>query len=274
MKKFKKANYLVTGAWSEASVKDAEKLGTVHLVVPKSKTYSTVPDYDTWSIAEDADYFYFCENETVHGVEINDFPYHKIPTGMPLVCDMSSNFCTRPIDWSKFGVVYAGAQKNLGPAGATVLIVREDLIGWEMDFTPTVCSWKTYLKAPQTYHNTPATWPIYVIGLNLKYMKKKGLAKIQEEAEARAKLLYDTFESSGGYYSSPVTKKFRSRVNIPFRICKNEKLEKKFTAEATARGLIDLGGHRSVGGCRASCYNAMPIEGVRALTDFMLEFQR
>lgn len=204
MKTHKKANYLVTGAWSEAAAQEAAKFGTVNLVTPKSKVFQGMPDPATWKVAEDADYFHYCMNETVHGVEIHEFPFDKIPQGMTVVCDMSSNFCSREIDWTKYGVVYAGVQKNLGPAGVCVLIVREDLIGWEMERTPLLCSWKTFLKAPLQYHNTPACWSIYVCGLNLKYLKEKGMAKIKEEAKNRSDKLYNFIESSGGYYTNPV----------------------------------------------------------------------
>lgn len=183
MKKFKKANYLVTGVWSEAAAAEAKKFGTVVEVSEKAKVFQGLPDPAKWTVAEDADYFHYCENETVHGVEVLDFPFDKVPKGMTIVCDMSSNFCSKEIDWSKYGVVYAGAQKNLGPAGVCVLVIREDLIGWEMPETPLLCSWKTFAKAPQTYHNTPCCWAIYVMGLNLKYMKEKGFDKIKEEAK-------------------------------------------------------------------------------------------
>lgn len=274
LKKHKKANYLVTGAWSEAAATEAKKYGSVNEVTPKAKAFQTLPDPSTWTVAEDADYFHYCENETVHGVEINGFPFDKIPAGQTVVCDMSSNFCSREIDWTRYGVVYAGIQKNLGPAGVCVVVAREDLLDWEMEKTPLMCSWKTMLKAPQTYHNTPVCWSIYVMGLNLKYMKEKGMAKIKEEAKARSELLYSTIDNSGGYFSNPVALPYRSRMNVPFRICKNDKLEAKFLKEASERHLTDLGGHRSVGGCRASIYNAMPLEGVKALTDFMKEFQK
>jgi phosphoserine aminotransferase len=148
MKTHKKANYLVTGAWSEAAAQEAAKFGTVNLVSAKAKAFQTLPDPANWAVAEDADYFHYCENETVHGVEINNFPFDKIPKGQTIVCDMSSNFCSREIEWTRYGVVYAGIQKNLGPAGVCVVVIREDLIGWEMPQTPLMCSWKTFLKAP------------------------------------------------------------------------------------------------------------------------------
>ena len=186
---------------------------------------------------------------------------------------MSSNFCSREIDWSKYGVVYAGAQKNLGPAGVCVTIVREDLIGEEHEHTPLLCSWATYAKAPQTFHNTPCCWSIYMAGLNAEHMVNQGLDAIKAEASSKSQLLYNAIENSGGYYSNPVDPKFRSRMNVPFRVNKNDDLEKKFIAEATEAGLIELKGHRSVGGCRASIYNGMTTEGVQALVDFMAKFK-
>jgi len=186
---------------------------------------------------------------------------------------MSSNFCTRAIDWSRYGVVYAGAQKNVGPAGVCITIVREDLIGKACADTTSMLDWNEFAKAQNQHYNTPCCWAIYVCGLNIEYMLEKGLDKIEEEAVQKSKLLYDYIESSDGYYSNPVDPKMRSRVNVPFRVKKDENLEKKFLKEAQASGLIELTGHRTVGGCRASLYNAMPIEGVQALVDFMEKFR-
>jgi len=192
---------------------------------------------------------------------------------MTLVSDMSSNIGTRPIDWEKYGVVYAGAQKNLGPAGTCIVVVREDLIGKQRPDTPCLFDWKQFRDAPTKFHNTPACYPIYVTGLNLAHMKKLGLQHYHELANKRASLLYDYVDGSEGYYTNPVEPKYRSRTNIPFRVKKDDKLETKFLSEAQKAGLIELKGHRSVGGCRASCYNAMPIEGVEALIEFMNKFR-
>lgn len=192
---------------------------------------------------------------------------------MPLVCDMSSNFCSRPVNWDKYGVVYAGAQKNVGPAGICISVIREDLIGHQRKDTPLLCDWKTFRDAPTKFHNTPACWPIYVCGLNLAYMKKLGLKHLEDQAHTKSKMLYDFIEGSDGYYSNPVEPIFRSRMNIPFRVKKDDKLEAKFLKEAQEHGLIELKGHRSVGGCRASIYNAMPVEGVEALVNFMKKFR-
>jgi phosphoserine aminotransferase len=269
----KKVNYLTTGAWSEQAFKEAKKVCQPNEVWADSGSkFTTVPNPDTWKIEADAAYFHYCDNETIHGVEFNDFPFEKV-AGTTLVCDMSSNIGTRPIDWEKYGVVYAGAQKNLGPAGVCVVVVREDLIGHQRPDTPILFDWKAFRDAPTKFHNTPSCWPIYVTGLNLAYMKNLGLAHFHELANKRSSMLYDYIDNSEGYYSNPVDPKYRSRTNIPFRVKKDEKLENKFLAEAQKEGLIELKGHRSVGGCRASCYNAMPIEGVEALVAFMKKFR-
>jgi phosphoserine aminotransferase len=268
-----KANYLTTGAWSEAAIKEAKKFCTPVEVWPDSGSkFSTLPDPSTWNIDKDAAYFHYCDNETIHGVEFQDFPYDLLGD-MPLVSDMSSNFCSRPISWEKYGVVYAGAQKNVGPSGICISVIREDLIGHHRKETPILCDWKTIRDAPTKFHNTPPCWPIYVCGLNLAYMKKQGIHHLQEQAQLKSKMLYDLIESSSDYYSNPVDPRYRSRMNIPFRVKKDEKLEAKFLKEAQEAGLIELKGHRSVGGCRASIYNAMPVEGVEALVNFMKKFR-
>lgn len=270
-----KANYFTTGAWSQAAIAEAKKYCTVNEVWPDSKNqFNTLPDPSTWNIDQEAAYFHYCDNETIHGVEFStDFPFEKVPADQVLVCDMSSNMCSRKVQWEKYGVVYAGAQKNIGPSGACVVVIREDLIGHQRKDTPCLCDWKTFNAAPNTYHNTPACYPIYVCGLNLAHMKEKGLQHYIDLAEQRSKMLYDTFEGSNGYYTNPVEPKYRSRMNIPFRVKSDEALEAKFLKEAESAGLIELKGHRSVGGCRASLYNAMTLEGVEALISFMKKFQ-
>jgi phosphoserine aminotransferase len=187
---------------------------------------------------------------------------------------MSSNFCSRPIDWSKFGVVYAGAQKNVGPAGVCIAVIRKDLIGKFKQDMPLLCDWDAFNKAANTFYNTPACYPIYVAGLNIDYMLKLGgIPAMQELAAKRSSMLYDYFDNSDGYYTNTIQKRWRSRMNIPFRVCCDADLETKFVKDAAAAGFLDLSGHRSVGGCRASVYNAMPIEGVQALIDFMKAFK-
>lgn len=187
---------------------------------------------------------------------------------------MSSNFASRPVDWSKYGVVYAGAQKNVGPAGVCIAVIRKDLIGKFKYNGPLLCDWDSFNKAANTFHNTPCCWSIYVCGLNIDYMLKQGgLPAMQELANKRSSMLYDYIDNSDGYYSNAIQKRWRSRMNIPFRVCKDADLEAKFVKDAAAAGFLDLAGHRSVGGCRASIYNAMPIEGVQALIDFMKHFK-
>lgn len=241
----------------------------------KSNGYSTIADPSEWNIDPNARFFHFCDNETIQGFEFgDDFPFHLIPEGQTLVCDMSSNFTTRPVDWSKFGVVYAGAQKNVGPAGATIVVVRNDLIAGHRSDTPLLCDWETFSKAANTFHNTPACFPIYMCGLNLAYMLEQGgVPTMQARAAERSGLLYNYIDSSEGYYVNNVEAKYRSKINIPFRVCSNDALEAKFIAEAAQANLIELKGHRSVGGCRASLYNAMPVEGVHALIAFMTQFK-
>jgi len=234
--------------------------------------FNTIPDPDKWVVDNDSAYFHYCDNETIHGVEFPEFPYDKVGD-LTLVCDMSSNFCSRPINWEKYGVVYAGAQKNVGPAGVTVAVIRDDLIGHHRPDTPVMCDWKTFLNAPNTFHNTPVCWSIYVCGLNIAHMKKNGIQHYVDLAEKRSKMLYDYIDASSDYYSNPVDPRYRSRMNIPLRVKKDDALETKFLKEAAEAGLIELKGHRSVGGCRASCYNAMPIEGVEALINFMKKFR-
>jgi phosphoserine aminotransferase len=276
----KVANYLTTGAWSEGAFKECKKIAQPHEVWQGSGSkFVTVPDVSTWNINKEASYFHYCDNETIHGVEFpgaESFPFDAIPENQTLICDMSSNFCSRPINWEKYGVVYAGAQKNVGPAGVCISVIRDDLIGTPnmRKDTPLLFDWKVFRDAPTKFHNTPACYPIYVAGLNLAYMKKQGgLAHLEAEAGRKSQLLYDLIDSSSDYFSNPVDPRYRSRMNIPFRIKKDDKLEAKFLKEAADHGLIELKGHRSVGGCRASIYNAMTYEGVEALVNFMKKFR-
>ena len=187
---------------------------------------------------------------------------------------MSSNLCSRPIDWTKLDIVYAGAQKNVGPAGCTIVIVRNSVMKTPNKICPITMDWLTYSKANILSHNTPACYPIYMAGLNIEHMiAEGGLPAMEKKADARSKKLYSYLDNSDGYYTNKVDKKYRSRINIPFRVCENAELEKKFLEEAYAEGLVDLKGHVSVGGCRASLYNAMPMEGVDALIAFCEKFK-
>jgi phosphoserine aminotransferase len=273
LKTNKKMNYLVTGTWSKNSYTDAKRLGDVTEVIEPLKGYTGCPDFSEWKVDPEAKFFHFCDNETIQGVEFNNFPYEELKDQV-LVCDMSSNFCSRAIDWSRYGVVYAGAQKNVGPAGVTIVVVRDDLLNDSVDFCPDVINWKNHCDAPGQVLNTPCCWSIYVCGLNISFMLEKGLDKIEEERNAKSKLLYDAIDNSDGYYTNGVDPKFRSKMNVTFRIKNDADLEAKFLAEAEKLRLIDLKGHRSLGGCRASIYNAMSMEGVQVLVDHMTAFRQ
>lgn len=232
LKENTKANYITTGSWSQQAFAEAKKIGNPVEAWPESgRKFDTIPEPSTWKIEKDAAYFHYCDNETVHGVEFKEFPYEMIG-GMTLVCDMSSNMCSRPVDWEKYGVVYAGAQKNIGPAGATIVVVREDLIGHQRPDTPVMFDWKVFRDATNQYHNTPATWPIYVCGLNIAHMKKNGIQYYAEQAKKKSSMLYDYIDSTEGYYTNNVDPNYRSRMNVVFRVKKDDKLEDKFVKEA------------------------------------------
>jgi phosphoserine aminotransferase len=229
-----------------------------------------VPARETWKLSADAAYVHICSNETIGGVE-----YHWTPdTGaVPLVADMSSHILSRPIDVSKYGVIYGGAQKNVGPAGLTLVIVRRDLLDRALPITPSAFHWKEQAEADSML-NTPPTYSVYIAGLVFEWLLAQGgVAAIERMNIDKSRLLYDTIDGSGGYYVNPVAKADRSRMNVPFKL-RDESLDGAFLKGAQARGLLQLKGHRSVGGMRASIYNAMPMEGVQALVDYMREFQR
>lgn len=269
-----KCDYAITGQWSEKSFLEAKKYGNPHAVVDtKSSKYTTIPDQSTWDVRPDARYLYYCDNETVNGVEFQFVPDSH---GVPLISDMSSNFMSRTIDVNKHAVIYAGVQKNLGPAGNTVVIIDEKFLGGKTEhpMTPVYCSWDTQFKA-QSMYNTPSCFAIYVMGLYLEFTKEKGgLSYWEELSKKKSSLLYSAIDNSDGFYSAPVHKSCRSRMNVPFVIRGgNEELEKKFLDEATKAGFVNLAGHRSVGGLRASLYNGMPVEGVDRLVRFMERFQ-
>jgi phosphoserine aminotransferase len=262
-----KADYVVTGEWSRKAVKEAKKYCDVSIAATsEDRGFTYAPK--KWSVRKDAAYVHYCSNETIGGVE-----FHEIPdVEVPLVADASSHFLSRPVDVSKFGLIYAGAQKNAGPAGVTFVIVREDLIGQAAKGTPAVMDYKLQADADSML-NTPATYPIYVCGLVFKWLKAVGgLRKIEEMNVAKAKLLYDHLDQSR-FFRNPVAKEDRSRMNVPF-VLKDASLDEAFLKGAAQRGMVALKGHRSVGGMRASIYNAMPIEGVRALVEYMKEFEK
>ncbi|XP_051924045.1 phosphoserine aminotransferase isoform X3 [Hippocampus zosterae] len=266
------ADYIVTGTWSAKAAKEAEKYGKVNIVHPKLDSYTKIPEPSTWNLNPAASYVYYCCNETVHGVEYNFMPETN---GVTLVSDMSSNFLSRPVDVSKFGLIYAGAQKNVGCAGVTVVIVREDLIGHAQKECPIILDYKVQAEMKSMY-NTPPCFSIYIMCLVLEWIKKSGGAAGMEALNKRkSDLIYDVIESSNGFYVSPVDKACRSRMNIPFRVGKKEgddALEKEFLNGASKRGMISLKGHRSVGGIRASLYNAVTLQDTKALANYMKEF--
>ncbi len=264
------ADYLNTGEWSKKAISEAKKFGAVNVVASGAdKNFSYVPDFSTWQFDKDAAYLHITPNETIGGVEFDWLP----DVSVPIVADMSSNILSRPIDVSRYGVIYAGAQKNIGPAGLTIAIVREDLLGHVADGTPTMLDYKTHADNESMY-NTPPTYGIYIAGLVFQMLKEKGgIAAMEKTNIAKAKLLYAAIDGSGGFYQCPVAHANRSRMNVPFTL-KDAALDGAFLKEADARGLLQLKGHRSVGGMRASIYNAMPLEGVQALASFMGEFAR
>ena len=261
-----KADYVVTGEWSKKAVKEAKNYCDVAIAASsEDRNFTYAPK--KFSIRKDAAYLHYCSNETIGGVE-----YHSIPDSeVPLVADASSHFLSRPLDVSKFGLIYAGAQKNAGPAGLTFVIVRGDLIGKAAKGTPTVMDYKLQADADSML-NTPACYPMYVAGLVFKWLKQQGgLAAIEKKNIEKAKLLYDYLDQSE-FFHNPVAKEDRSRMNVPFTL-KDSALDAEFLKGAEARGMVQLKGHRSVGGMRASIYNAMPIEGVQQLVSYMKEFE-
>ncbi len=264
------ADYLNTGEWSKKAIKEAKKYCTVNVVASsEDRNFSYAPAQSEWKLDPNAAYVHYTPNETIGGVEIFWTP----ETGdVPLVADMSSTILSRPIDVSKYGLIYAGAQKNIGPAGVTVVIVREDLLGQPLAGTPTMFDYKVHADNESMY-NTPPTFAIYIAGLVFKWLKDKGgLAAMERINIAKAQLLYDYLDSTE-FYRSPVARENRSRMNVPFTM-KDPALDEEFLKGAKGRGLLQLKGHRSVGGMRASIYNAMPIEGVQALVEYMKEFEK
>ena len=265
------ADYVDTGEWSKKAIGEAQKFGRVSVVTSNADRNCTyVPAFETWQRNSNAAYLHYTPNETIGGVEFNWVPESG---NVPLVADMSSNILSRPVDVSRFGLIYAGAQKNIGPAGLTLVIVREDLLGHAAAGTPTMLDYKTHTDADSMY-NTPPTYAIYIAGLVFQWLKKQGgVAAMERVNIAKAKLLYDAIDASGGFYNCPVAKGDRSRMNVPFTL-KDVNLDGEFLQQADACGLLQLKGHRSVGGMRASIYNAMPLAGVQALVDFMNDFIR
>ena len=262
-----RADYVATGEWSNKAIKEARSFCDVHVAASsEDKKFSYAPK--KWDVRKDAAYVHFCSNETIGGVEFHTLPQSPVP----IVADASSHFLSRPVDIAKYGLIYAGAQKNVGPAGLTIVIVREDLIGKAQQHTPSVMDYKKQAEA-ESMLNTPPTYSIYIAGLVFKWLKALGgLAEIERRNIAKAKLLYDFFGATQ-FYGNPVAKEDRSRMNVPFTL-RDAKLDDEFLKGASQADMVQLKGHRSVGGMRASIYNAMPIEGVQRLVEYMKEFER
>ena len=265
-----KAVYVETGAWSKKAIAEAKKVGEVIVAASsKDKNYTYVPDCSDLDIPEDADYVYICENNTIYGTKFKTLPNTK---GHTLVADVSSCFLSEPVDVTKYGVIYGGVQKNVGPAGLVISIIREDLITDDvLPGTPTMLKWKTQADNDSLY-NTPNCYAIYICGKVFKWIKKMGgLEAMKAHNEKKAKILYDFLDQSK-LFKGTVVPQDRSLMNVPF-VTGNEELDAKFVKEATAAGFVNLKGHRTVGGMRASIYNAMPIEGVEKLVEFMKKFE-
>ena len=264
------ADYVETGYWSQKAIAEAGRYCKVNVAASTKDTkFTRTPKPDSFRFDPGAAYVHITTNETIEGVEWHWFPEVG---GVPLVTDASSHILSRPLDVGRFGLIYAGAQKNIGPSGLTVVIVRDDLIGHAMPATPSVFDYKVQADA-DSMQNTPATFSLYVAGLVFKWLKRLGgLKKMEEINIAKAKLLYDYLDQTE-FYHAPVAKEDRSRMNVQFRL-RNDKLDAEFLKQADGNGLAQLKGHRAIGGMRASIYNAMPIEGVQALVGFMREFER
>jgi phosphoserine aminotransferase len=266
----KRADYVNTGAWSKKAIAEAKKFCEVNVAASsEEQNFTTIPSFDEWKLDPEAAYIHYTPNETIGGVE-----FHWIPeTGdVPLVADMSSTILSRPIDVSRFGLIYAGAQKNIGPAGLTIVIIRDDLIGGAAEGLPSMLNYAVHAKAGSMY-NTPPTYSWYIAGLVFEWIKEKGgLAEMEKINKRKAEKLYRAIDESG-FYENPVDRQCRSWMNVPFTLKKPD-LDGKFIEEAAQAGLLTLKGHRSVGGMRASIYNAMPEEGVDALISFMKDFQK
>ena len=269
MNKNHKADYIITGQWANKAYKEAARYGEARIVASsKDKTFSYIPKVKAEDFDKQADYVHICFNNTIYGTKYNYIP----DTGdVPLVADISSCILSEPIDVSKFGVLYAGAQKNVAPAGVTIVIIRKDLIGNAMDIPPTMLNYATHAENGSMF-NTPPCYNIYIAGLVFKWIKKLGgLEEMKKRNEEKAKVLYDFLDSSK-LFRGTVVKEDRSLMNVPF-VTGNEELDAKFIAEAKNNGFVNIKGHRTVGGMRASIYNAMPLEGVKKLVEFMKKFE-
>lgn len=269
LKKSGFAEYLTTGTWSEKAIAEAKRHGDVHeYFTTKSGGFTSVPKQDDLSFEPLADYVHYCSNETIHGVE---FDYDLDAGGIPVICDASSNILSKPIDINKYAVIYAGAQKNLGPSGVTIVIIRDDMLDRVPAGLPTMLDYRAFAEN-DSMPNTPNTWGIYLTGLVCDWLiERGGVEAIEKINERKAKTLYDAIDSSDGFYTGHAERESRSRMNVTFRL-PDENLDKQFCTEAETLGLNGLAGHRSVGGIRASIYNAFPMEGLEALVEFMKDF--
>jgi len=266
------ADYVVTGSWSKSALKEAQKLGkTKTAFTAETENFNRIPKQDELKLDPEAAYLYFTSNETIHGVEFKNEP--AAPAGVPLIVDTSSDFISRPMDVTKYGLIYAGAQKNAGPAGVVVTIIRDDLLERVPNNLPVMLDYKAQV-AGGSMHNTPPCFAIYMVGLVFKWaLGLGGLTEIQRRNEAKAGIVYKTIDESGGFYKGHAAADSRSNMNVTFRL-PNEDMEKSFASEAKKLNMIGLAGHRSVGGMRASLYNALPLESAEALVEFMKDFQR
>jgi phosphoserine aminotransferase len=262
-------DFVHTGSWSGKSIKEAHRYAKVNVAASaEASRFTEVPPQESWVLSENAAYLHICTNETIDGVEYNFVP--TVAGDTPIVADMSSHILSRPVDVSKYGVIFAGAQKNIGPAGLTLVIVREDLLEFALPICPSAFNWKTVAEHESMY-NTPPTYSIYIAGLVFAWLKRNGGVAVMEQRNIeKARLLYQALDADD-FYQNRVAPECRSRMNVPFYL-RDQSLNDKFLAGAKARGLLQLKGHKSVGGMRASIYNAMPIEGVQALVDYLNEF--
>ena len=268
-----KADFVTTGAWSKKALGEAKKFCDAgEAATSKESNFSTIPERNTWNLRDGAKFVHICENETIGGVEFKETPV-GLPDGAVLVADHSSNYLSKPIDVNKYGIIYGGVQKNIACAGMGIAIIREDLIGNAAPNTPTMLDFSTHSENESMY-NTPPCYTWYISGLVFaKLLREGGLSAMEKRNQEKAKVLYDTIDASAGYYNCPTDLKYRSMMNVPFTLAKGGDVEKQFLKEASDAGFESLKGHRSVGGARASIYNAMPKEGVEALAAFMKDFQ-
>ena len=273
------ADFIVTGSWSTKSEKEAHKYCNVQIAASnESSGHTSLPPVASWKLRPDSSYVHLCSNETINGVEFQALPDLKaLGSDAPLVVDFSSQVASRGVDWSRVGLAFGGAQKNLGPAGVTLVVVREDLLGHALAICPSAFNYKTVAESDSMY-NTPPTYAIYIAGLTFQWLKRQtegdtsGVAAMERRNEAKAQLLYDAIDQSG-FYINKVSADCRSRMNVPFFL-RDESRNEAFLTGAKARGLLQLKGHKSVGGMRASIYNAMPLAGVQALVSYLKEFEK